>query len=249
MNKKPTVYCCKNHSEIGSVTAALIADAIKKNPNLVLGLPTGQTPVPVYQELCKMYKAGELDCSGVTTFNLDEYFHRGKGDPDSYYTFMHEQLFDHVPFKASYFPDSSGELATEIDKNCKQYDALIESVGGIDLQILGIGSNGHIGFNEPSSTWSEGTAFVKLTPQTVSDNAKKFYNGNELLVPKTAISMGTNQIMRAKSIILIASGEDKAKAISDTIDGIVTPRVPASKLQNHDDVTFIIDEDAAKFLD
>lgn len=240
---------CKDAAELGRVTASLIAQEIKKNPNLVLGLPTGQTPVPVYQELCKMYDEGKIDCSGVTTFNLDEYFHRGKGNPDSYYEFMHDNLFNHVPFKASYFPDSSGDLATEIAKNCKAYDSLIESVGGIDLQILGIGSNGHIGFNEPSSEWSEGTAFVRLTPQTVSDNARKFYGGDESLVPKTAVSMGVNQILKAKSIILIAFGEDKAQAIYDTIEGIVYPRVPASKLQNHDDVTIIIDEEAAKFLD
>ncbi len=249
MNRNLTVYRCKNHAEIGKVTATFIADEIKRNPNLVLGLPTGQTPIPVYQELCKMYDEGKLDCSQVTTFNLDEYFHKGKGDPDSYYTFMHDNLFNHVPFKASYFPDSSGDLATEIAKHCKAYDSLIESVGGIDLQLLGIGSNGHIGFNEPSVAFSEGTAFVGLTKQTITDNARKFYNGDESLVPTKAVSMGSKQIMKAKKIILIAFGEDKAQAIYDTVDGLVTPRVPASILQQHDDVTIIIDEAAAKLLD
>lgn len=240
---------CKDSAELGRVTASFIAQQIKNKPNTVLGLPTGQTPVPVYKELCKMYDEGKLDFSQVITFNLDEYFHKGKGDPDSYYTFMHDNLFDHIPFKASYFPDSSGDLATQIAKNCKSYDDLIEASGGIDLQILGIGSNGHIGFNEPAVAFSEGTAFVGLTKQTITDNARKFYNGDESLVPTKAVSMGTKQIMKAKKIILIAFGKDKAQAIYDTVDGLVTPRVPASILQQHDDVTIIIDEAAAKLLD
>ncbi len=244
--KNLTVISCKDHAEIGSVTAKLIAEQIKKNPNLVLGLPTGKTPIPVYQELCKMYDDGNLDCSQVTTFNLDEYLHRGKGDPDSYYTFMHKNLFDHIPFKESYFPNAK---LYNIGRSCNNYDVLIEEHGGIDLQILGVGSNGHIAFNEPSNDISDMTHLVALTFQTISDNANKFYNGDINKVPRYAISMGIRQILKAKSIILIANGEEKAKAIYDTLEGAVTPRVPASLLRTHQDVTFIIDEKAASLLD
>lgn len=249
---------CKDHAEIGKVTAGIIAQRILENPNLVLGLPTGQTPIPVYQELCKMYDEGKLNCSGVITFNLDEYHQRGEGDPDSYHTFMQEQLFSHVPFKASYLPNakpadpeklSASEYLSLIDKECSNYDKLIESCGGIDLQLVGIGSNGHIGFNEPSDEVSDGTCLVYLTEQTISDNAEKFYGGNKDAVPKSAISMGMKQIMKARTIILIANGESKAQAIYDTIEGPVTPQVPSSLLQEHKDVLVIIDEAAAKFLD
>lgn len=256
---KINIICCKNHAEIGSVTAYLIAEEISHNPNLVLGLPTGQTPIPVYQEIRKMYAEGKIDCSNVTTFNLDEYFRRGKGNPDSYYTFMHEQLFDHVPFKASYLPNAKPEnsetiptsqLIPILENECSEYDKKIDAEGGIDIQLVGLGSNGHIGFNEPSpEKISDGTCIVTLAGQTILDNANKFYDGDESKVPKKAISMGMGKIMQAKSIILIANGEAKAKAIYDSIKGPITPMVPASLLRLHPDVTFIIDQAAAKLLD
>lgn len=256
--KKPTVYCCKNHSELGRVAASLIAQQISQNPNLVLGLPSGKTPITVYQELRKKYDNEELDCSGVTTFNLDEYFQRGKGDADSYYTFMHERLFKYVPFKASYLPNakpadpkemSTSEYLTLIDEECSKYDKLIEDCGGIDVQLVGIGSNGHIGFNEPSDEISGGTYLVDLAEQTIKDNAEKFYNGNKSEVPKSAISMGMEQIMKAKMIILIANGISKAKAIYDALEGPITPQVPASLLREHEDVIFVIDEATASLID
>jgi len=254
-----TVIRMKNHYEVGELTATLIADAIRSKPNLVLGLPTGQTPVPVYYQLRRLYDEGLLDCSNVTTFNLDEYFRRGKGDPDSYYTFMHEQLFDHIPFKASYLPNAKPEnsetmptsqLIPILENECFKYDMKIDEEGGIDIQLVGLGSNGHIGFNEPSpEEISDGTCIVTLAGQTRSDNANKFYHGDESKVPKKAISMGMGKIMQAKSIILIANGESKAKAIYDSLRGPITPMVPASLLRLHPDVTFIIDEAAAKLLD
>ena len=250
---------CKNHDAVGKLTANLIANTINSKPNLVLGLPTGQTPIPVYQELRKMYSKGNLDCSKVTTFNLDEYFRRGKGDPDSYYTFMHEQLFDHIPFKASYLPNAKPENSETIPTSqlipilqnaCYEYDKKIDAEGGIDIQLVGLGSNGHIGFNEPSpEEISDGTCIVTLAGQTISDNANKFYGGDESKVPKKAISMGMGKIMQAKSIILIANGGSKATAIYDSLRGPITPMVPASLLRLHPDVTFIIDEAAAKLLD
>lgn len=256
---KINIIRCRDHAAIGEITANLIAKEIDLNPNLVLGLPTGQTPIPVYQEIRKMYSEGKIDCSNVTTFNLDEYTRRGKGDPDSYYTFMHEQLFDHVPFKKSYLPNakpencdsmSDSELFQFLNKNsCPEYDSSIKKEGGIGLQIVGIGSNGHIAFNEPSDEISDETCVVELTDQTISDNAIKFYDGDETAVPKTAISMGMGKIMEAKSIILIANGESKADAICDAIEGPITPQNPASLLRLHPDVTFIIDEAAAKLLD
>ena len=217
---KINIIRCKDHAEVGLVTAKLVAEEIHRKPNLVLGLPTGKTPIPIYDELCKMHNEGKIDCKGVTTFNLDEYEQRGPGDPDSYCEFMHEYLFNHIPFKSSYLPNAKPASPTasgyfsSICKSCSEYDACIDLHGGIDLQIVGIGSNGHIGFNEPSEEISDGTCFVELTQQTISDNAKKFYNGNEDEVPKRAISMGMGKIMEAKSIILIANGESKANAIN-----------------------------------
>lgn len=255
---KINVIRCKDHAEVGLVAANIIAEEIRRKPDLVLGLPTGQTPIPLYQEIRKMYAEGKIDCSNVTTFNLDEYTRRGKGDSDSYYTFMHEQLFDHVPFKKSYLPNakpencdsmSDSELITFLtNTSCPAYDDSIKKEGGIDVQVVGVGSNSHIAFNEPSKIITDGTCVVKLTDQTVTDNAIKFYDGDENAVPKTAISMGMGKIMEAKSIILIANGESKADAIVDAIEGPITPYNPASLLRLHPDVTFIIDEAAAKLL-
>lgn len=250
------VRIVKNHEEVGLAAANLVAAEIALNPNLVLGLPTGATPIPMYEEMCKKYSAGILDCSGVTTVNLDEYVGRGKGDPDSYDTFMKEQLFNHVPFKKSYLPKAKpdrplfGDELTEFLLNeCVSYTDIINILGGIDVQVLGIGTNSHIGFNEPSDEITENTVLVPLTCQTVSDNAKKFYDGDESAVPRMAISMGMKQILRAKdTIILIANGESKAKAIYDSLYGPITPQVPASLLRTHHNVIFIIDEAAASML-
>lgn len=250
------VRIVKDHKEVGLTAAHLIAGEIALKPNLVLGLPTGATPIPMYEKMREMYSEGMLDCSGVTTVNLDEYVGRGIGDPDSYDTFMKEQLFNHVPFKECYLPKAKpdkpmfgDELTKFLLNECVSYTDIINSLGGIGVQVLGIGTNGHIGFNEPSDEITEDTVLVKLTDQTVSDNANKFYNGDESAVPKTAISMGMKQILRANdTIILIANGKAKAKAIRDTLYGPITPQVPASLLRTHHNVIFIIDEEAASLL-
>lgn len=254
--KKLNVICCKDHDHLGRVTAELLAEEIRRNPNLVLGLPTGQTPIPVYQHLRRIYDEGNLDCSGVTTVNLDEYLLRGEGDPDSYITFMQENLFNHIPFKASYLPNakpenyeqmSETELTSALNNNCSDYDAILEELG-VDIQVLGLGTNTHVAFNEPSDKWTEGTYITDLTAQTLSDNADKFYDGDINAVPKKALSMGMKQIMKAKSIILIANGDAKAEAVSRSLYGEVSPQIPASLLRKHENVTFIIDEAAAKLL-
>lgn len=250
------VHIVKDHKEVGLTAAHLIAGEIALKPNLVLGLPTGATPIPMYERMREMYSEGILDCSGVTTVNLDEYVGRGKGDPDSYDTFMKDQLFKHVPFKKCYLPKakpdkplSGDELNEFLLNTCKSYNNIINMLGNVDVQVLGIGTNGHIGFNEPSDKLTEDTLLVKLTDQTVSDNANKFYNGDESAVPRTAISMGMKQILRANNtIILIANGKAKAKAIHDSLYGPITPQVPASLLRKHHNVIFIVDEEAASML-
>lgn len=250
------VLIVKDHKEVGLTAANLIAGEIALKHDLVLGLPTGATPIPMYERMREMYSEGKLDCSNVTTVNLDEYVGRGKGDPDSYDTFMKEQLFKHVPFKKSYIPKTKpdkpmleDELNEFLSNTCTNYNYIINLLGNVDVQVLGIGTNGHIGFNEPSDELTEDTGIVKLTEQTISDNANKFYNGNESAVPRTAISMGMKQILRANNtIILIANGKAKAKAIHDSLYGPITPQVPASLLRTHHNVIFIIDEEAASML-
>lgn len=243
---KENVHVFPSEYEVGIAASYIIAAAVMKNPHLVLGLPTGQTPIPLYRELYQMSAINHINFSTVATFNLDEYAGKGTGDPDSYVTFMNEYLFNNVTFRHSFFPN--GKLCIGSDIACKIYDRLIVNQGGIDLQVLGIGSNGHIGFNEPSDDWSDGTAWVKLTDQTIQDNANKFYGGNIDAVPTMAISMGTLQICKAREIVVLATGLSKATAVAEAINGPVTPQVPASRLQLHENVIWLLDEEAASKL-
>jgi glucosamine-6-phosphate deaminase len=224
--------------------AQIIAEEIKKKPNLVLGLATGGTPVGTYRELVKMYKNGEVDFSRVITFNLDEYLGLSPDDERSYHYYMYSNFFNHVNVKPENIHIPNG-VAEDIDEECRRYDEAIEKAGGIDLQLLGIGVNGHIGFNEPGDELLTATHVTNLAPDTIKANARFFESIDE--VPKKAITVGLGTIMKAKKIILLASGREKAKIMAELLDeDAVSTKVPASFLLLHRDVTIIMDEEAAE---
>ncbi len=229
--------------EIAVACADIFTSQLTSKSNSVLGLATGASPVKTYTELIKRYKNGELSFADVKSFNLDEYCDLPKDDKNSYYTFMHENLFNHVDIKEENVHILDGNAA-DADAEAKAFDDAIDNAGGIDIQLLGIGTNGHIGFNEPSEEFSDGTFKVKLTDSTIKSNSIYFDND----MPRYALTMGINSIMKAKKIVLIATGESKAEAIKATVKGEVTPACPASVLQNHPDVTLLIDKEAAKLL-
>jgi len=236
----------KNYDELSKRAAEIIADAIRKKPNLVLGLATGSTPIGCYRELVRMHREGGIDFSRVVTFNLDEYIGLSPTHPRSYRYFMDEKLFNHVNIKRENTHVPNG-LSDDFQKTCKEFEDAIKKSGGIDLQLLGIGSNGHIAFNEPSSPFDSRTRVVNVSEQTIKDNARFYKSIDE--VPRQAISMGTGTIMKAKKIILLASGAGKADAVAKSVNGPMTEEVPASILQTHPNCTFIIDEAAASKLE
>lgn len=210
----------------------------------VLGLATGASPVPTYTELIKRHKAGLISFAHASSFNLDEYVGLPRSDKNSYYTFMHENLFDSVDIDEARVHILDGNAA-DSEKECAEYDAAIAAAGGIDLQLLGIGTNGHIGFNEPSDAFSDGTFKVKLTDSTVKSNSIYFTDGE---MPRYALTMGINSIMKAKKIVLIATGASKAEAINQAVNGEITPHCPASILQKHPDCILFLDKAAASLL-
>lgn len=235
----------ENSTEIGKAAAQLIIDKIKENDCSVLGLATGSSPIPTYKCLIDAYNAGEISFKNVRSFNLDEYCAIPVTDPNSYYTFMHENLFNSIDIKEENVrvPDGNPD---DVDSFCKSYDADIKAAGGIDIQVLGIGRNGHIGFNEPADEFAKGTYKVKLTQSTIEAN-KRFFDKIED-VPTEAVTMGVESILDAKEIILIATGSDKAQAVHDMIKGEISPSCPASILQKHNNVHVYIDKDAASLL-
>ena len=235
----------ENYEELSKVAAQEYANVIKENPKAVLGLATGGSPIGMYKELIKMYENKELDFSNVTTVNLDEYVGLNPEHEQSYRHFMNENLFKHinVDITKTFVPNG---LAEDLAAQCKEYDEKIKELGGIDVQLLGIGNNGHIAFNEPDTELSAGTHVISLTQNTIEANARFFDNIDD--VPKTAITMGVGGIMKAKKIILIASGESKAEAIKGIFSGKITTDNPASMLQMHRDAVVIVDKDAAKLL-
>ena len=239
------VVVVKNYNEISFQAAQLITDQIINKINCVLGLATGSTPIGVYQELIRKFQEGELNFSKVVTFNLDEYYGLSPEHPQSYHFFMWDSFFKHINIKKENVHLLNG-ITGNIAKECKQYEALIQKSGGIDLQILGIGNNGHIGFNEPDISLNTRTHLVNLTAKTIRANSRFFNNAQE--VPKQAITMGIGTIMRARKIILLANGKRKARAIERTINGPITTKMPATVLQLHNDVTTIIDQEAASQL-
>ena len=232
-----------NAEEMGRVAAGIFNEVVKQKPDCVLGLATGSTPVPLYAELVRRYQAGEADFSCVRSVNLDEYVGLGPEHPQSYRYFMRTQLFNHININPAntWLPDG---LADNLEAACEAYDAQIMAWGGIDLQLLGIGHNGHIGFNEPGTAFTLKTHMVQITRRTRLANAR-FFDGDPEQVPARAITMGIGNIMGARRIVLLVSGASKADILFRTLSGDVTPRVPASVLQLHPDVTVIADREAA----
>lgn len=238
------VTVLKTAEEIGVAVAKIFTDEVKANPDCILGLATGASPIPTYNNIIKTHKEEGISFKGVKTYNLDEYCDLPKADKNSYYTFMHEQLFNGLDILEEnvHFLDGN---ATDTDAECRRYDNEINEAGGIDIQLLGIGNNAHIGFNEPADSFTDGSFKVKLTDSTIEAN-KIYFDENPM--PHYALTMGVNQIMSAKKIVLIATGPKKAEAIRNMIKGEVTPQVPASILQNHNDVEIFLDEAAASLL-
>lgn len=232
------IYCAKDYAAASIAAANLIAAQILLKPDSVLGLATGSTPVGAYQKLIEKYKAGELDFSQITSINLDEYRGLTADNINSYRYFMKEQLFDHININPvnTYVPDGTREP----EEACKEYDRIIQGSGGIDLQLLGLGHNGHIGFNEPASEFTKTTHCVDLSQSTIEANARFFDSLEE--VPKQAYTMGIQSIMQAKKIIVMACGKDKHDIVKKAFYGPICPEVPASVLQLHKDVILIGDE-------
>lgn len=233
----------KDYETLSRRAAAIVAAQILLKPDCVLGLATGSSPVGLYEQLVTQYRNGELDFSRVTSINLDEYKGLSGEHEQSYRKFMNSHLFDHVNIELSrtFVPDGMEE---DSEKACKDHDRRIEEAGGIDLQLLGLGNNGHIGFNEPAESFALGTHCVELTQSTIDAN-KRFF-ASEKDVPRYAYTMGIKNIMQARQILLIVSGGAKAQALRDALYGPVTPKVPASILQLHADVTVVADEEALK---
>lgn len=235
------LYRANDYKDMSRKSANIISAKVIIKPNLVLGLATGSSPEGTYKQLIEWYQKGDLDFSKVKAVNLDEYCGLDKENDQSYAYFMNEKFFNHINIKKenTYIPNG---LEKDYEKECKRYDEVIESLGEVDLQLLGIGTNGHIGFNEPEKSFTKGTHKVELTEETIKANARFFEN--EDLVPKYAYSMGIKNIMNAKQVLLIASGKSKANAVYETLYGDIRPEVPSTILQLHPNVIIIADEDA-----
>lgn len=235
------IYKTKNYTDMSRKAANIISAQVTMKPDCVLGLATGSSPLGTYEQLIDWYKKGDLDFAKVSSVNLDEYRGLSPEHEQSYRYFMNTNFFDHINIDKSrtFVPDG---LASDVAKFCKDYDRLIEELGGVDLQLLGLGRNGHIGFNEPSYVFERDTHCVDLTPSTIHAN-KRFFNSEED-VPRQALTMGIKNIMMAKKIVVVVSGEDKAEALKEVVSGPITPMVPGSVLQLHPDVMIIADEAA-----
>ncbi|HBY56412.1 MAG TPA: glucosamine-6-phosphate deaminase [Candidatus Atribacteria bacterium] len=236
------VVIVKDYHELSVQAAQLVAEQIAKKKNTVLGLATGQTPAGMYMELVKKYKKGEIDFSQVVTFNLDEYYGLSPECTQSYYYFMWNTFFRYINIKKENVHLLNG-MTDNAEKECQQYEYFIQKSSGIDLQILGIGVNGHLGFNEPGTSFSSKTRLVTLAEETIQDNSKYFNDICE--VPRQALTMGLGTIMKAQKIILLANGREKAPVVAKTINGPVSTEVPATVLRLHNDVTMLIDKEAA----
>ncbi len=232
---------CKTYEEMSKVAADEISSLVKKNPACTLGFATGSTPVGLYRELIKKYENGTLDLSSVTTFNLDEYYPIAKENDQSYDYFMHKNLFDHVNINPDRINIPNGS-ADDPEKECAEYEKKLEENGAVDLQILGIGQNGHIGFNEPGDALYASTHMTFLTESTISANARFFEHEND--VPKKALTMGIGSILKAKKILLLANGKSKHAALSALLDDKITTANPATLLKTHPNVILICDEAA-----
>lgn len=235
------IFKAKDYEDMSRKAANIIASQIILKPDCVLGLATGSTPIGAYKHLVEKYEQGDLDFSQVTTVNLDEYKGLPRENDQSYYYFMHDNLFDHVNVKPenTHLPDGT---KADSDEECARYEELIRSLGGQDLQLLGLGHNGHIGFNEPSAVFEKTTHCVDLQERTIEANKRFFASADD--VPRQAYTMGIGTIMQAKKVLVVVSGEDKAETVAKAFFGPVTPEVPASILQFHKDVIIVADEAA-----
>ncbi len=240
------VVILNNAAEVAQYGATLFSKQINRKPNSVLGLATGSTPVAMYKQLIDFYKHNQVSFRNIKSFNLDEYLGVSGDHQQSYRHFMNEQLFNHVDINKANTFVPVGDAKNPIEA-CEVYEQNIKSSGGIDVQLLGIGRNGHIGFNEPSSSLGSRTRVKTLTQETIDDNAR-FFSADEFQ-PHLSITMGIGTILEAKQVVLLATGENKAQAIVDTVQGPITAQCPASALQLHPDAVIIIDEAAASLLE
>lgn len=235
----------ENYEELSKKAAQFVTSQVILKPEGTIGLATGSTPVGMYAEIVKMYRHGIVDFSKIKTFNLDEYYDLSPDNDQSYIFFMNENLFNHVNLKKENISIPDG-MTKDIQVECDSYEKKIRESGGIDLQILGIGRNGHIGFNEPDVKFEATTHIVELDEGTIQDNSRFFDSIDD--VPKQAISVGIKTIMQARKIVLLATGKEKAQPIYEMIHGKITPNLPASVLQLHPNVTVIMDREAASLL-
>ena len=238
------VITLENAAQIGEQLGRFYVDYVKEHPSCVLGLATGATPLPTYRYIVKAFEAGEVSFADVTTFNLDEYCDLPKDNKNSYYTFMQENLFKYLDIKAENVNFLDGNAA-DYEAESRRYAQAIQAAGGIDVQFLGIGRNGHIAFNEPSDAFTDEAFRVALTQSTIDANSIYF---DDAPMPHYAMTMGIGSILRSKKIVLVATGASKAQAVKGMIEGVVTPQLPASVLQQHADVTVYLDKEAASLL-
>jgi len=235
------IYVADDYKGMSRKAASIIASQVTLKPNSVLGLATGSTPIGMYEQLVEWHKAGELDFSAVKTVNLDEYVGLAPDHDQSYRYFMNDNLFNHVNIDKANTHVPNG-LAADPAAECARYDSVVEEMGGVDIQVLGMGHNGHIGFNEPADHFPLGTNLVDLQESTINANARFFASKDE--VPKQAMTMGIHTIMKAKKILVVVNGEGKADIVKKAFTGPVTPQVPASILQLHPDVVLVGDKAA-----
>jgi glucosamine-6-phosphate deaminase len=235
------IYQTKDYDEMSRKAAGMIAAQVIIKPDSVLGLATGSTPIGIYKNLVEGYQIGDLDFSRVKSVNLDEYRGLPREHDQSYYYFMYAHLFQHINIDLNNVNVPNG-MEPDSEKECARYDQVIESMGGVDLQLLGLGHNGHIGFNEPDAVFAKGTHCVDLAKSTIEANKRFFCSADE--VPRQAYTMGIGNIMHAKKILLVVSGKEKAAILKEALTGPVTPKVPASILQLHNDVVVVADEAA-----
>ena len=236
------VMVVKDYEEVCEKAFEVMKEYLK--PGKVLGLATGSSPVGLYKKMIEYNK--EVSYKDITTFNLDEYVGLPIEHPESYYSFMHTNLFNHVDIKEENIHIPTG-LGDNLEEKCKEYDTAIEKAGGVDIQLLGVGSDGHIAFNEPGTPFDSGTHITGLAESTIKDNAR-FFDNDMSKVPTSAATQGIGTIMKAKNILLVANGKNKAKAIKDMIEGPIDETCPASILQKHNSVVVVIDEEAASLL-
>ena len=235
----------KDYYDASRKTANIISAQVILKPDSELGLATGSSPIGTYQQLIKWYEKGDLDFSQVRTVNLDEYVGLSAANEQSYVHFMRENFFDHINIdpRNTHLPNG---LELDAERQCSHYDSVIHHLGGVDLQLLGIGHNGHIGFNEPAEEFVKGTHCVELTQNTIDANARFFESEDQ--VPKKAYTMGILDILQAKRVVMIVTGESKAQILKDAFCGPVTPKVPASIMQLHPDFTLVADEAAMSLV-